>query len=288
MLGCMPTPEELLAALAPERRERPEPLGEGWDNVVWAVGDDLVLRVVKDPDPAVKRATVDRDVALLAFAARHSTLAPPHVVAADPGAGALLTTRVPGTAAAESGCLDRAALADDLAEFLSVLHGVDPRSATEVVRPDPDPAEAWLTQVGEEYAEVADGVAADLRAAVEAFLATAPPPPARDLVFCHNDVRDDHVMVDPGSGRVTGIIDWGDAVLGDPALDLAGVLTDFGPAVLDRVLAGYRHPREPGLAERTRWVARRRMVEDLAWRLRTGDPAGASRTSATLRSLLPD
>ena len=95
-------------------------------------------------------------------------------------------------------------------------------------------------------------------------------------------------MVDPGTGRVTGIIDWGDAVLGDPALDLATVLTDFGPTVLDRVLAGYRHPREVGLTDRILWVARRRMVEDLAWRIRTGDAAGLGRTSATLRGLLAD
>ena len=136
-------------------------------------------------------------------------------------------------AAVDAARLDATALADDLAAFLSALHGVAPEVAAEVVRPDPDPAEAWLEQVGEEYAEVAGDVDADLRAPVEAFLAAAPPPPARDLVFCHNDVRDDHVMVDPGTGRVTGIIDWGDAVLGDPALDLATVLTDFGPEVLD-------------------------------------------------------
>ena len=51
MLECMRTPEDLLATLAPTTPVRVQALGEGWDNVVWAVGDDLVLRVVKDPDP---------------------------------------------------------------------------------------------------------------------------------------------------------------------------------------------------------------------------------------------
>jgi aminoglycoside phosphotransferase (APT) family kinase protein len=284
----MRTPEDLLATLAPGRADPVRPLGEGWDNVVWAVGDDLVLRVVKDPDPAVQRTTVERDVELLRFAGVHSTLRPPRVVAADPAAGALLTTRVPGVAAVDSGRLDLPALADDLAGFLSALHAVEPASLPEVVRPDPDPAETWLAEVGAEYAEVADRVAADLRGPVEAFLAATPPAPAQDLVFCHNDVRDDHVMVDPATGRVTGLIDWGDAVLGDPALDLATVLADFGPEVLARVLAGYHRPREPGLPDRIRWVARRRLVEDLAWRVRTGDSAGEERTTATLRRLLPD
>ena len=288
MLGCMHPPDSLLARLAPGYSGRVKELGEGWDNVVWAVGDDLVLRVVKDADPEVRCTTVERDVALLAFAGRHSTLPSPRVIAAEPAAGALLTTRIPGVAAVDAERLDTAALAGDLATFLSALHGVAPEVAAEVVRPDPDPAEAWLEQLGEEYAEVAGDVDADLRAPVEAFLATSPPPPARDLVFCHNDVRDDHVMVDPGTGGVTGIVDWGDAVLGDPALDLATVLTDFGPWVLARVLAGYRHPREAGLRDRIRWVARRRMVEDLAWRVRTEDARGLGRTSTTLRGLLAD
>jgi len=96
------------------------------------------------------------------------------------------------------------------------------------------------------------------------------------------------VLVDPVSGLVTGLIDWGDAVLGDPALDLATVLADFGPHVCERVLAGYAVPLEEGLADRVLHVARRRMVEDLAYRVRTGDSAGLERTAAGLRALLAD
>jgi len=288
MLGRMPAPDDLLTALLPGAHVAPSPLGEGGDNVVWAVGDDLVLRVVKDADPRVKARTVARDVALLEFAGRHSTLAAPRVVASDPGRGALLTTRIPGVAAVATVRLDRDALADDLAGFLNRLHAVDRDEAAQVVAPDPDSEGTWLAEVGEEYAEIAARVDAGLRRQVEVFLAATPPAPAQALVFCHNDVRDDHVMVDPGDGRVTGIIDWGDALLGDPARDLATVLSDFGPEVLDRVLAGYDRPREEGLDERIRFVARRRMVEDLAWRVRTGDPDGYGRTAAALRRLLAD
>jgi aminoglycoside phosphotransferase (APT) family kinase protein len=141
--------------------------------------------------------------------------------------------------------------------------------------------------VGEEYAAAAHAVPADLRGAVEAFLATAPPAPGPRLVPCHNDVRDDHVFVG-GDGRVTGLIDWGDAVLGDPSLDLAMVSTDFGDAVLARLVAAYDAPLAPGWEERVRFVARRRMVEDLAWRVRTGDEPGFARTEAVLRRVLAD
>lgn len=260
-------------------------LGEGWDNTVWAVGDELVLRVRKEGTARERAVAVQHDVDLLHLAARHSTVPVPAVRGVAPFDGALLTTRVPGVPAAEAQP-DPVALATTLAGLLTALHSMPLAEASAVVAPDPDPAEEWLRQVGEEYAEVRDRLPDDLRAGIEAFLDTAPPRPAARLVFCHNDVRDYHLLVEPATGAVTGLIDWTDAVLGDPALDLATVLTDFGTTTYERVLAGYAVPREEGLEDRVLHVARRRMVEDLAWRARTGDPAGLERTAGILRGLL--
>ncbi len=282
-------PEASLRALAARLSGDPTApiafLGEGWDNVVWSVGDDLVLRVRKHGSVRERAVAVQHDVDLLHFAARHSTVATPAVVSVAPFDGAVLTTRVPGVPATEARP-DLAALADTLAVLLTALHSVSLEEAAEVVAPDPDPPEEWLRQIGEEYAEARAHSPADLHPGVEAFLAAAPPAAPSRLVFCHNDVRDDHLMVDPDSGAVTGLIDWGDAVLGDPALDLATILTDFGPETYQRVLAGYRVPTEDGLEDRVIHVARRRMVEDLAWRVRTADGPGLARTAAVLRSLL--
>jgi aminoglycoside phosphotransferase (APT) family kinase protein len=275
-----PGPHALLASLTGEAGVDVAPLGEGWDNVVWAVGDDRVLRVRREPDPAA----VERDVALLDFAAARATVTVPRVLAADPAHGLLLTTRVPGRPAAEAPW-DPGHVADALAGLLTALHTAP--EVPSVLAPDPDDAAAWLRAVGEEYAAAAHAVPADLRGAVEAFLAAVPPAPGPRLVPCHNDVRDDHVFVG-GDGRVTGLIDWGDAVLGDPSLDLATVSTDFGDAVLARLVAAYDAPLAPGWEERVRFVARRRMVEDLAWRVRNGDQPGFARTEPALRRVLAD
>jgi aminoglycoside phosphotransferase (APT) family kinase protein len=282
-------PEASLRALAARLSGDPGApvgfLGEGWDHVVWSVGDALVLRVRKDGTVQEKAVAVQHDVDVLHFAARHSPVTAPEVRGVAPLDGALLTTRVAGVPAAEAQP-DLPALADALAELLTALHSVPPDEARDVVGPDPDAAEDWLRQVEDEYAEARAHCPADLRAGIEAFLAAPPPAPGARLVFCHNDVRDDHVLVDPGTGRVTGLIDWSDAVLGDPALDLATVLTDFGAPAYERVLDGYGGPVEEGLGERVRHVARRRMVEDLAWCVRTGDAAGLARTARVLRRLL--
>lgn len=57
-----------------------------------------------------------------------------------------------------------------------------------------------------------------------------------ELVFTHGDLQAEHVFVD--GGTITGVIDWGDAGLGDPLYDLA-VLTVGHGEHLDDVLAGY-------------------------------------------------
>ena len=247
---------------------------------MWAVGDDLVLRVVKDPDPPVKRATVERDVALLAFAGTAL-----HAAAAAGGRGGPRGRRAaddpdPGGGRGRGRAPGPTALADDLATFLSALHGVAPALAAEVVRPDPDPAEAWLEQVGEEYAEVAADVDADLHATGRGVPGRRPtaarpgpgvlpqrrPGRPRDGRPGHRTCHRDHRL---GRRGARG-----------PGARPGHRLTDFGPAVLERVLAGYRHPREMGLTDRIPWVARRRMVEDRAWRVRTGDAAGLGRTSS--------
>lgn len=70
-----------------------------------------------------------------------------------------------------------------------------------------------------------------------------------------------------GAGAVTGVIDWGDAAVADPAGDLGRIHRDLGPAALDAALAALA-PADPA-ATRARAVFRARCgaVEDLAYGL---------------------
>jgi aminoglycoside phosphotransferase (APT) family kinase protein len=52
------------------------------------------------------------------------------------------------------------------------------------------------------------------------------PEPATTLTFIHGDLGAEHVFVD--GDRITGVIDWGDAAIGDPAIDHGRLLRDFG------------------------------------------------------------
>lgn len=74
-------------------------------------------------------------------------------------------------------------------------------------------------------------------------------------VLIHHDLEASHILLDARSGRITGVIDWGDAGVGDPAFDFAGLWMDLGESVTRRVLRRYRGPRDAALLERTRFYA---------------------------------
>jgi aminoglycoside 2''-phosphotransferase len=58
-------------------------------------------------------------------------------------------------------------------------------------------------------------------------------------VLIHCDLGCEHIFCDPARGMLTGVIDWGDAMIGDPAMDFVGLYNRRGREFTERVLAGY-------------------------------------------------
>ncbi len=71
----------------------------------------------------------------------------------------------------------------------------------------------------------------------------------------HNDLWAEHILVDLRSGGVSGIIDWGDAVIGDPALDFACLYTWRGESWLESVLESYPGTLDSEVISRARYLA---------------------------------
>lgn len=69
----------------------------------------------------------------------------------------------------------------------------------------------------------------------------------------HGDLAPEHILCDPHGGFLTGVIDWGDACLGDPALDFAGLFSLGGEMLVDRVLMGYSEPVDETFRRRVRF-----------------------------------
>jgi len=103
--------------------------------------------------------------------------------------------------------------------------------------------------------------------AVSQFLDERPPKGGARRVLCHTDLKGEHLFVDEGASRLTAVIDWADAEVSDPAIDLAGVVGWLGPAFAREVAgrsgsgAGSSSGSgsvwdDPQLADRAIWLAR--------------------------------
>ncbi|HQK31943.1 MAG TPA: aminoglycoside phosphotransferase family protein [Phycicoccus sp.] len=259
-------------------------VGEGWDNIAYAVDGHLLLRVGKHTDVAERRRVTAKDVAVLAFAGRNSSLPTNKVLAADPDEGAILMTLVPGEPAEVRAPRDRAAFAATLATFLTRLHMVPVSELGEVVEPDRSQAE-WLRETSEAWSAARHLFDPRDQRQIEDFLAQPVPDPPRRMVFCHNDLGEEHILLTNGGAAVSGVIDWSDAVLGDPARDLALLWLDFGVEVFEPVLAGYEGLHDDDLRGRTRWFAARAGVEGVTYRA-VHARRSLGRTMTSLRAIL--
>jgi aminoglycoside phosphotransferase (APT) family kinase protein len=256
-------------------------LGEGWDNVAWQTGDGLVIRLGKEPDLAERAGDIRREAAVLDLAAEVSTLRVPKVLFADPDAGVLVYEKVEGEPVRLGLVADAGALAATMGAFVSRLHRVPLARVEGLVRRDAEPMSAWLAEAARNHAQIAALLPGTARARVERFLGRRPPAEPRTVVFCHNDLGTEHILAD-AAGAVTGVIDWSDAALADPAHDLALLYRDLGPEVFDLTVASYEGHWDGPSRARALFYARCALLDDIAYAVRTGAGADVRRALAKL------
>jgi aminoglycoside phosphotransferase (APT) family kinase protein len=101
------------------------------------------------------------------------------------------------------------------------------------------------------------------RHCVERFLSGPVPAQPQYRTFCHNDLGAEHVLASEDRSELTGIIDWSDAAIADPARDLGRLLGGFGFGVAEVVLR--RMSGDEGTLMRATFYARCALLEDLAY-----------------------
>lgn len=246
-------------------------LGEGMDNVAYEVNGELVVRASKEGDPAARGEATRREAALLATVSAVSPLPIPEPVLVDTEAGILAYPTLPGRPLLDGPVAAPERLAPPLGEFLDRLHGIPLETARRLVDPDDYPLTAWRDEAEEHYREVAALLSPTARRAVERFLAQPIPAEPTAVALCHYDLGAEHILVDDETGDITGIIDWTDAALVDPMVDLALIYRDLGPDVADLTYAAYASTRgdgapwSPADRARTAFYARCSLLADLAY-----------------------
>ena len=96
---------------------------------------------------------------------------------------------------------------------------------------------------------------------------------SRRKCLVHADLQAEHILLrEPGT--VTGVIDWGDAGIGDPACDFAGIYAWIGQQGLDTALRHYTAPMDPGFLERAVFYGQTLALIVFGWSLKGGADPG--------------
>jgi aminoglycoside phosphotransferase (APT) family kinase protein len=218
-----------------------------------------------------------------------STLPVPEPVFVDAEAGLLAYVKLSGVPLIDHPVAEPALLAPALGRFLSRLHQAHLAKVQALVEWDTYPLLAWREDAQRDYREIVEHIAAAARPLVEDFLARTPPAEPRAAVFCHNDLGAEHVLVDVETNAVTGVIDWADAAIADPARDLALIYRDLGTEIFELMVDCYEGRFDDSDRERAVFYARCKLIEDIAYGVRTGArpyvEAGLARLARTFEEL---
>ena len=208
----------LLAAQFPHLAELPLRIVEPWgtDNGIWRLGDEFVVRL---PRIYWADGQVDREAEWLPRLAPHLPVAIPEPVAVgEPTDGYPYRWAVhrwlPGLGAAPGLC-DPMTLALDLAQFVEVLWR-QPTDAAPSARNRARPLREYDEDTREAIHRARHLIDADAAVAVWDEALDAPVHDA-EPVWVHGDLDGNCLVAD---GRLSGVVDWGSACAGDPAVDV--------------------------------------------------------------------
>jgi aminoglycoside 2''-phosphotransferase len=252
--------ERLRAMLPALEIDRLVPLGAGDFCLAFAADEDRVLRVARHDEAA--RALAREACAMVRIAGALPLPVPRPRFHHHPDAPPFsIHPRIPGVELVREAwdALPVAAQADaarEIAEFLAALHSLPLDEVHVCGVPASDHAAEARRVLDGFRADLRPLLAADVAARVEGVFASYGSGGARWAyrpAVLHGDFGPDHVMHDAESGRITGVIDFGDLAIGDPARDFIYVHEDFGADILARILPLYRLESPGAILPRVRF-----------------------------------
>lgn len=219
-------------------------IGYGFTSTVVETADGIVFRLLRVPK--VHRRFERLQALLMAIAPRLPAAVPePRWLTGPCDAfkhGAIGYARLPGRIMTEESfyASDRAALARSFARFIAALHAIPvqdvsmlsvrtPERRMEIERSVRDYAEPALR---EHFSEEEFALA---EAWWERYLGD-PEMMSYEAKMTHGDIWWANVLVDESGAVITGVLDWDEAAVADPARDFGGVAylgVDFMESVLD-------------------------------------------------------
>ena len=241
-------------------------LGSGWDFDAFLTADGWVFRFPLRADCVTTLDTERRVHALLTGVLPSSVAVPRVELVAEPNVA--FSWRfdghryLPGVHADAIAANLLPATARSIGAALSAIHAVPESTARAAgVRPFDEHNSGWLVWLEDRIASVTEvrGMDARVDEAIEwarmqkAVDASTIPDSLR---LIHNDLSPEHLLVDPTTGQLIGILDWSDVALGDPVRDVAPLAASHGWRFVREVVAHYAISVDEPFWRRLRFLAR--------------------------------
>ncbi|MFS0838917.1 phosphotransferase family protein [Paenibacillus sp. 1P03SA] len=243
-----------------------EKIGAGQNNDVWLVNGRLIFRFPKY-ESAIRE--MEREAAFLLYAADHVSLEIPrpffiharpslkkhpfigyNKIAGEPLEADLLQAEaskdsqnehVPNEAFLHH-------IAGQLGDFLHELHGLDPQG---LARAQHEPVYDGYREWSDMYERIQSRLYPCMRQGARTwtdrhFSAFLGCKANFEIIpsLIHGDFGTANILYEPVSRRVSGILDFGSAGLGDPAVDYAALLASYGESFFRLVLDNNPEARE--------------------------------------------
>lgn len=251
--------------------------GEGWDYEIWSVNGHTLFRFPRRRDVAEQ---LENEVSLLRELTEALPVPVPNPRYYSEGCRSFKLPfmgyeRVEGTPLSHAvlGSEERERAAREAGRFIGELHSF-PRERAEEVGVRGYTPESWRQHYVDFHRRMHEYVyvllPAEIQAAAETFwtqFLSDERMQRFEPVLIHGDLGPEHVLVDEGSGAVTGVIDFGDAAVADPALDLAGFEEPFRRLVLEQ----YGAAGDPDILVRAEYYRRIVPFHKVMFGAETGD-----------------
>jgi aminoglycoside 2''-phosphotransferase len=278
MPGSEPTPHQRVLRVIPDLRITTVRAGDdGLVNDVLIVNEELVFRFARDD---TGRRALEREARLLAFVPPRVSLPAPEII--EQHGDCIVYRFIPGVPLDRQRLLaqdahTRIALLEQLGTFLHELHDL-PADAGEAVAGPVDTASGMKEEYEKLYQALEREVLPSMMAWARDWARELFRPAldgSLDLTYTPAMIQGDlapyHLCFDPATRRLSGVIDFGNAGPGDPALDLGSVVIAFGEGSLRQMESVY--PALLRRLDRARFYA---ATLELRWALaavRSRDPA---------------
>lgn len=105
------------------------------------------------------------------------------------------------------------------------------------------------------------------------------------LAVIHSDIMPEHIIVNPGTHALSGIIDFGDVEIGDPAYDFA-FIAKYGKDFLNWAYETYNRPKDLGFEIRRQFYLDRLALTNLEHSIEQNDKVMTERHKTELSDYL--